>query len=186
MYTKSLGLKSVEISAETVEGENRIIEIFNDRSLRYRTRQVYDTCYLEKRKEAEEEFDIHFITKKLDLEQFSNVEYFFKEIIKYWGTLENFYKLGKGTILTIDKKIISISFTGCIYKKRVTISIKTLEEYRLKEYAFNVSYTLIRQLRKEGFYPYLDCDKENKAMVRLAKKLGFMATRSYKCFIVNT
>lgn len=185
MYTKSLGLKSIEISAETIEGENRITEIFDDASLRYRIRQVYDTCYLEKRKEIEEKFEIYFLTKELNLKQFSNFEYFLKEIIEYWGTIENFYRLGKGTILVINKKVISICYTGSIYKKRVTLNIKTLEEYRLNNYGFNVSYTLIRKLRKEGLYPYLDCDKDNKPMIRLAKKLGFMATENYKCFIVD-
>lgn len=185
LFAKNIGLESIEISAESSEGNKRIEELFDNSSLKYEYQLVHETCYLEKRIEETGDFEILFVTRELDLDQFINKEFFMKEIKRFWGNIDKFYEFGQSTILVKDNMILSICYTGSIYRKRQTMGIITHGDYQGNEYAYKVGYVLIRKLRKDGILPYWDCMKDNTSSLNLAEKLGFIITNKYRCYWIN-
>lgn len=96
-----------------------------------------------------------------------------------WITTEAFCKQGIGYGIVHKNEIVSICYSGFVYKDMHSINIETNVSYRGFGLAEVCARAYINECFDQGISPYWDCMTENKPSVALARKLGCRKVQQY-------
>lgn len=110
----------------------------------------------------------------------SNPEFLLNYIQQYWGSLEDFLKIGYGYAAVDEGKIVSIAISSFVYKQTHSIGIETLEQYRRKGFASSLVNMLLRTIYSKGCTVWWDCMDSNIASQRTAESAGLVFHHKYK------
>ena len=90
----------------------------------------------------------------------------------FFGSSEDFYKLGIGYCVKHDGKVVSVASTFTPFTDMFELQVDTLDpDHRMKGLATAVSAALMIHALENGMVPYWDA--ANEASVHLALKLGY-------------
>ena len=101
----------------------------------------------------------------------------------FWNNSDDFINNGVGYSLFYKNSIASIAFSFVINSKYLELGIETQEQFRGRNFAYEVSSALIDYCLDNDLEPVWACRKTNIGSYRLAEKLGFeesLTTPYYK------
>jgi len=101
-------------------------------------------------------------------------------INQFWGSVENYIKLGTGFLITNDDKIVSFALSTGLYENTVTVGVETLSEHRRKGLAGIVVKTLLKELYDRDCIVWWDCTESNIASRKTVESAGFKIDHKYK------
>jgi RimJ/RimL family protein N-acetyltransferase len=97
----------------------------------------------------------------------------------YCGSLDNFLVNGLGLCLMQGEEIISEAYCSSFGDKTAEIGAITHAAYRGHGYAPVACAWLIEACAQRGYQAIWSCDADNRASIRVARKLGFRQERAY-------
>ncbi|PRR89402.1 MULTISPECIES: GNAT family N-acetyltransferase [unclassified Bacillus (in: firmicutes)] len=100
----------------------------------------------------------------------------------YWGETARFLSKGIGVAILDGENVVSECVSIFSSEDRVEIDIWTDEAWRGKGLAQLVAQQMIRSCLENKRTPHWDCDVHHLASIKLAKKLGFQRTKTYRLF----
>ncbi|WP_239646695.1 GNAT family N-acetyltransferase [Bacillus zhangzhouensis] len=100
----------------------------------------------------------------------------------YWGETARFLSKGIGIAILDGEHVASECISIFSSEDRVDLDIWTDEAYRGKGLALLAGQQMVSTCLEKGMTPYWDCDVHNLASVKLAEKLGFQWTKTYRLF----
>lgn len=183
---KNMGFDWFEVSGIHSKWNGTIEEIFKKRSL-----TKWKQCVLFYEKKAEpfpdlqqsEAFKVYKIEEEtLKLVHLRNLNFLTSHIKKFWGSEENFLKIGIGYYAVNQSEILGLCCSGSASYHYHTIDIITNEKYRNKGIGTACTKMIIKEYITKGITPYWECEKENKASFHLAQKCGFTKKYEYSCY----
>lgn len=184
-FLRSVGMNWFEVSGVNDAWNDTIEEIFEDKGIEYEHQLAYRMDKLlphSRSKLCRHGMTIHKFEKNTLDEKLVNIEFITKELEQFWGSLQNFYENGLCYYATEGTKVVSLCYSGFKSDNILTIGVETLNEYRKKGYAYELSAKFIDQCRITNKVPYWDCSDSNMGSRRLAEKLGFEYKDKYRCY----
>jgi len=123
--------------------------------------------------------------KPTTLDMFNNIEGLVvpKE---FWRDEREFMKKAASYTILVDDKPASTAFAAYRHDDLLEIGIETLSEYRGKGLARVVCVALINHCLENKLTPMWSCRLENTASVKLAKKLGFLETKRFPFYYIQS
>ncbi|MFS0786692.1 GNAT family N-acetyltransferase [Shouchella sp. 1P09AA] len=110
---------------------------------------------------------------------FQNVAEIEKKINECWDTTEAFCNQGIGYGIVYKNEIVSICYSGFVYKGAHNISIETKASHRGQGLAESCARAYVNECVSRNVLPYWDCMIENKPSIALARKLGCQKVQQY-------
>jgi RimJ/RimL family protein N-acetyltransferase len=150
-----------------------------------RIHYLCDEVKIDWRASLPEDFSIRRIDKNLlhskDVQYPDHINYWIK---LNWGSPHNYLKLGFGTCVVHNKKVVSYSLSDCISGDECEIGIQTLPEYRRRGLATitaaaNVEYAFSIGFRVVGWHTH----DYNIGSQRTAESVGFSREREYTQYV---
>lgn len=106
-----------------------------------------------------------------------------KEVLKFWPTLENFYKKGSGICVFHGKELVGSCISVYVYNNHEEIGINTYDEkHRGKGIASEMARQFIKNCLEKGNIPHWTTEWFREDSVRIAQKLGFEKHEMYSVF----
>ncbi|QPA32140.1 GNAT family N-acetyltransferase [Thermaerobacillus caldiproteolyticus] len=102
---------------------------------------------------------------------------------EYWGSVSNFLANGFGYCVLHNERVVSECTSIFVGNTIAEIDIATRKEYRGNGLASISAKAFIDHCLKNDFIPRWDCDVNNLASIKLAKKLGFDTPTEYSIFV---
>lgn len=103
----------------------------------------------------------------------------------YWGGVDHFLSNGVGVAILNGEDVVSECISIFSSEKRVEIDIWTDEACRGKGLALLAAQQLISICVEKGKTPHWDCDVHHATSAKLAEKLGFQWTKTYRLFYAS-
>ncbi|MBD3861719.1 GNAT family N-acetyltransferase [Bacillus sp. 28A-2] len=100
----------------------------------------------------------------------------------YWGETARFLSKGIGIAILDGENVVSECVSIFSSEDRVEIDIWTDEACRGKGLALLAGQHMIRACLENERTPHWDCDVHHLASIKLAEKLGFQWTKTYRLF----
>lgn len=100
----------------------------------------------------------------------------------YWGRAACFLSKGIGVAILDGENVVSECVSIFSSEDRVEIDIWTEEACRGKGLAQLAGQHMIRSCLENKRTPHWDCDVHHLASIKLAEKLGFQRTKTYRVF----
>ncbi len=113
---------------------------------------------------------------------FLHWDHYEKELIQFWGNIDNFLNAGNGYYAVKENTIMGFCYSSFVTTKEKTIGVVTDEKYRNQGIGYHLAHRCINEILKEGKRPWWDCTETNTPSVKLAEKLGFVNTEEYRCY----
>lgn len=101
----------------------------------------------------------------------------FSDFVSSFASKEHYLKMGRGTVIIKDGRIVSGASSYTRYKDGIEIEVDTEESERRKGLATICCAKLILECLDEGLYP--SWDAQNLGSVELAKKIGYEYDHAY-------
>lgn len=101
---------------------------------------------------------------------------------RFWKCYEDFARTGMGFCLTRGVAIVSTAF--CAYRsgRLIELGVQTMPHYRSAGLGIHACAALIDRCIEMELEPIWSCSQSNTASVRLAEKLGFVASGAVPCY----
>lgn len=125
-----------------------------------------------------------FILKRIDETTIQySTEFNHSYYEEYWGSVANFLANGFGYCVLHNERVVSECTSIFVGDAIAEVDIATHKEYRGNGLAFITAKAFIHHCLKNNFIPRWDCDVNNLASIKLAKKLGFDHPTEYSIFV---
>lgn len=124
--------------------------------------------------------DEGFVNSINNLKCLNNPELIIEYIEQFWGTVENYLRMGYGYVAVYDGQIVSFGVTSSIYDKTFSIGVETLEEHRQKGLARLLISKLFNDLYDKGYDIWWDCMDSNLPSQKTAETSGLVLDHKYK------
>jgi len=118
------------------------------------------------------------VLKNLDANVFAKCLWY-KMIVSFYGSPENFLNNGFGIALCENESIISEAYAGFIGDGLCEVGVATHPDYRGQGLATNTVAYLLKQCIDRKLTPVWSCDYENPASLKVVLNLGFIVKRYY-------
>jgi RimJ/RimL family protein N-acetyltransferase len=105
-----------------------------------------------------------------------------EEMAFYAGSVENFLSHGIGLCMLQGDQILVEAYASALGKTRAEIGAITHQAYRGRGYAPIACAYLVDACQQRGYQPYWSCDADHTASIRVAQKLGFQQSNTYRIF----
>jgi len=99
---------------------------------------------------------------------------------RVFGDLQRFFIHGLGFCLIRNEAILAEAYAAFWGKGQVEIAVVTHQEHRRSGHGLRVSAELIEACEAMGFETYWSCDNRNQGSMRLAERLGYRSSKSYR------
>ncbi len=125
--------------------------------------------------------------EKVDLDILRNSSYKnadkILEWVGDWKSDADFYEKGAGNYIRNENTIVSWCLSDCSYGEKITIGIKTDENFRRQGFGIKVASETAKECFKKN-YRLINwlCVDTNQGSIGIAEKLGFIFTNSYYFF----
>lgn len=103
----------------------------------------------------------------------------------FWNTPNDFINNGVGYSLYYQDSLASIAFSSVVNNHYLELGIETHENFRGKNFAYEVCSALLDYCLEKGLEPVWACRKSNTGSYRLAKKLGFEESLNIPYYKLN-
>lgn len=100
----------------------------------------------------------------------------------YWGRAAHFLSKGIGVTILDGENVVSECVSIFSSEDRVEIDIWTEEACRGKGLAQLACQHMIRSCLENKRTPHWDCDVQHLTSIKIAEKLGFQRTKTYRLF----
>gem|GEM_PF-531225 len=187
-FLKEKKLNFFEFSADTEEWYPMINDTLSDRDIMESWQYVYqhiDNSQVNDKVVMPKPYSLHqidesFILSIKNYKIISNPEFLIHYIEQFWGSLNNFLRLGYGYVVINEGEIVSFAITSFLYNKTFSIGVETLEQHRRKGLAGTLVNNLMRNLYSKGYTIWWDCMDSNIASQNTAEKNGLVLMHKYK------
>ncbi|CAI8863946.1 GNAT family N-acetyltransferase [Bacillus sp. FSL K6-1109] len=102
---------------------------------------------------------------------------------EYWGGASRFLKNCFGFKVLHGGVVASECVTIFCSERFAEVDIATHPDYRGRGFAVSCASAFIAHAIKNRLKPRWDCDRQNRASIRLAEKLGFRPVKTYSLFV---
>ncbi len=102
------------------------------------------------------------------------------DVLRATGSTSEFLGHGLGFCLMLEEEIVAESYAVIWSGERAEIATVTNPAHRRRGYATVLCASLIKACESVGLSTYWNCDTDNAASVRLAKRLGFDDVHAYR------
>jgi hypothetical protein len=126
------------------------------------------------------QIDESFILSIRNCKMINNPEFLIHYIEQFWGSVNNFLRMGYGYVAVNEGVIVSFAITSFLYNKTFSIGVETLEQHRKKGLAGTLVNVLLKGLYSKGYTIWWDCMDSNIASQNTAKKNGLVYVYKYK------
>ena len=102
------------------------------------------------------------------------------EMERIFGGLRRFFVHGLGFCLIRGETILAEAYAAFWGDSQVEIAVVTDQRHRRQGHGLRVCRELIEACESMGFETYWSCDNRNQGSIRLAQRLGYRSSRSYR------
>lgn len=187
-FLKEKNLQCFEYAADTEEWYPIIKNMFSEYKINEDWQYVYRSngnTLSDERIVPVEPYRLHKIDHSFfaglnNCLKISNQEFLIDYINQFWGSIDNYIRLGTGYLIINDDKIVSFAVASGLYGKTVAVGVETLSDYRRKGLAGIVVKTLLKELHEMNYNAWWDCMASNIASQKTVESAGLQIDHKYR------